>query len=115
MLSCGPSGRGRHAGVSFGRMVQFLLPTACRRTEVAGMMRAERQGAEWTVPAERHKSKKDFLVPLSGHEAQNRQVTCLPEGASTGSKWSDVISLMISDCRGDSVLPALAVCACVQT
>jgi integrase len=52
-------------GYPFGKMVQVLLLTACRRTEVAGMMRSERQGVDWIIPAKRHKSKRDFLLPLS--------------------------------------------------
>src|SRR5262249_10856101 len=49
----------------FGTMLRFILLTATRRNEAARMARAELVGAEWTIPAARHKSKRDFLLPLS--------------------------------------------------
>ncbi|HEX5957182.1 MAG TPA: tyrosine-type recombinase/integrase [Hyphomicrobiaceae bacterium] len=57
----------------YGHLVRFLLLTAVRLHEASEMTRAEvsADGSEWTVPAARHKSKSDFLVPLSkaAHEA----------------------------------------------
>jgi integrase len=50
----------------FGAMLRFILLTATRRNEAARMVRAEVVGAEWTIPAARHKSKRAFLLPLSG-------------------------------------------------
>ncbi len=50
---------------AFGSLVQFLLLTAARRNEAARMVRAELSGCDWTIPAIRHKSKLDFLLPLS--------------------------------------------------
>lgn len=51
----------------FGRMMQMLLLTGQRRSEVAGMRWSEvdLDKAEWTIPAERSKSKRKHLVPLS--------------------------------------------------
>jgi integrase len=51
----------------YGHLVRFLLLTAVRLQEAAKMARSEvsADGSEWTVPASRHKSKSDFLVPLS--------------------------------------------------
>jgi integrase len=49
----------------FGRYLRFLLLTAVRRSEAASMMRAELDGAVWTIPAERMKSKVEHVVPLS--------------------------------------------------
>jgi integrase len=49
----------------FGRYVQFLLLTAARRSEAAGMARSELAGADWTLPAARNKIKVDLLRPLS--------------------------------------------------
>jgi integrase len=49
----------------FGWAVRFILLTATRRNEAARMARSELSGADWTIPARRHKSKKDFLLPLS--------------------------------------------------
>ena len=51
----------------YARMLQFILLTATRLREAAHMKRAEINagGIEWTIPKERHKSKKDFLCPLS--------------------------------------------------
>jgi integrase len=47
-------------------MVRFLLLSAARRNEAAEMTWAELDGAEWTLPAERNKTKVDLLRPLSG-------------------------------------------------
>ncbi|HEV8693798.1 MAG TPA: tyrosine-type recombinase/integrase [Lysobacter sp.] len=54
-------------GTAYARMLQFVLLTATRLREAADMNRKETngEGAEWTIPAARHKSKRDFLVPLS--------------------------------------------------
>jgi len=48
----------------FGRYVQFLLLSAARRSEAAGMARGELAGADWTLPAARNKIKVDLLRPL---------------------------------------------------
>jgi integrase len=50
---------------AFGPLVRFILLTAVRRNEAALMRRAEISGDVWTVPAKRHKSKRDHVVPLS--------------------------------------------------
>src|SRR5262245_55691634 len=46
-------------GTPYGRMLQFILLTATRRREASNMNWAEinGDGAEWTIPAARHKSK----------------------------------------------------------
>jgi integrase len=48
-------------------LVCFLLLTATRLREASKMTRGElsADGTEWTIPAGRHKSKCDFLAPLS--------------------------------------------------
>jgi integrase len=58
-------------GTAYARMLQFILLTATRLREASNMNRAEINGGgtEWTIPAARHKSKRDFLCPLS-HAAQ---------------------------------------------
>jgi integrase len=53
------------SGTAFGALVRFLLLTAVRRTEAAGMCRDEVADGVWTVPAIRSKSKRDHLVPLT--------------------------------------------------
>jgi integrase len=53
------------SGSLFDRYVQFLLLTAVRRTEAAGMTRAELAGTDWVIPAKRMKGKREFLLPLS--------------------------------------------------
>jgi integrase len=45
--------------------VQFLLLTATRRNEAAGMKRSEVHGEEWIVPEERYKSGLELVLPLS--------------------------------------------------
>jgi integrase len=50
----------------YTRMLQFALLTATRLREASNMNRGEMNGhGEWTIPAARHKSKRDFLCPLS--------------------------------------------------
>jgi integrase len=48
-----------------GRFVQFLLATACRRSEAAGLRFDELSGSDWLLPASRNKVKKDLARPLS--------------------------------------------------
>jgi integrase len=55
----------------FGRYIQFLLLTAVRRSEAAGMRRSELVTAEtWVIPSARYKTKTETTVPLS-KAAQN--------------------------------------------
>ncbi|WP_298870935.1 site-specific integrase [uncultured Bradyrhizobium sp.] len=49
---------------AFGRLVRFLLLTGARRTEAAAMPWAELDGAEWTLPGPRNKTKLDLLRTL---------------------------------------------------
>jgi hypothetical protein len=49
----------------FGSLVQFILLTAARRTEAAGLVRAEISGPDWILPANRNKTKVEFVRPLS--------------------------------------------------
>jgi Arm DNA-binding domain/Phage integrase central domain/Phage integrase family len=55
------------SGTAYGALVQLILLTATRLREAAHMTRDELSvdGKEWVIPGSRHKSKKDFLVPLS--------------------------------------------------
>jgi integrase len=50
---------------TFGRLVRFLLLTAARRTEAAGMPWTELTDGEWLLPSARNKTKLDLLRPLS--------------------------------------------------
>jgi integrase len=51
----------------FGDLVRFLLLTAARRNEAAGLRRSELSpdGKTWILPAARCKSKHDVIIPLS--------------------------------------------------
>jgi integrase len=51
----------------FGPFVRFVLLTATRRAEAAGLRLSELSdgGATWTLPAARCKSKRDVVIPLS--------------------------------------------------
>jgi integrase len=53
-------------GRPFGALVQFLLLTATRRNEAAHMRRVELDGNDWVIPARRHKSGREHVIPLSG-------------------------------------------------
>jgi integrase len=49
----------------FGGYIRFLLLTAARRSEVAGMTWAEIAEGDWTLPASRNKTGLDLVRPLS--------------------------------------------------
>jgi integrase len=57
-----------HCGV-FSDYVRFLLLTAARRNEVAGMTWGEVTGGDWTLPASRNKTGVELVRPL-GKAAQ---------------------------------------------
>jgi integrase len=63
----------------FGAYVRFVLLTATRRNEAAGLRRSELSdgGRTWIIPAPRHKSKRDTLIPLS--EAAQTIIAAQPE------------------------------------
>lgn len=51
----------------YGHLVRYILLTATRLREAACMARGElfAEGAEWLIPGSRHKTKREFLLPLS--------------------------------------------------
>jgi hypothetical protein len=49
----------------FSHLLRFILLTATRRDEPAGMLRPEIEGDLWTIPAARYKTGIDFELPLS--------------------------------------------------
>ena len=51
--------------VPWGQFIRFLLLTAARRTEVAGMTWTEISGDRWTIPAARYKTDTEVTLPLS--------------------------------------------------
>jgi integrase len=55
------------AGTPYAHMLRFVLLTATRLREASNMTRGElsADGTEWLIPAARHKSKREFLLPLS--------------------------------------------------
>jgi integrase len=63
-------------GGPFGGFARFLLLTAQRREEVAGLRRSEIKGTVWTIPAGRTKSGIEQDVPLS--EAAVRIIAAAP-------------------------------------
>jgi integrase len=56
----------------FGPFVRFVLLTAARRGEAAGLRRSELSdnGATWTIAGARYKSGKDTVIPLSAAAQQ---------------------------------------------
>ncbi|MFO1520463.1 MAG: integrase arm-type DNA-binding domain-containing protein [Kiritimatiellia bacterium] len=49
----------------FGAFIRMLILTGQRRSEVAGMTNADREGDLWTIPGESTKNGKPHLVPFS--------------------------------------------------
>jgi integrase len=68
----------------YPRFVKTLLLTATRRNEAALMHTIEIDGNDWTIPAERYKTKLDHLVPLS--ESARELISGKPAGAN-GNSW----------------------------
>lgn len=64
---------------TFGQLVKFILLTAARRTEAAGMTWNEIAGGDWTLPAARNKTKVDLVRPLSA-----AALAALPSKANGG-------------------------------
>ena len=62
----------------FAAFVLFVLHTATRRGEAAGLRRSELSdgGKTWVIPGSRYKSKRDTLIPLS--EAAQRVIAAQP-------------------------------------
>jgi integrase len=54
----------------FGSFIRFLLLTAARRGEAAGMTWEELHGSSWTLPAARNKTGIDLVRPLSAAARQ---------------------------------------------
>jgi integrase len=48
-----------------GRFTQFLLTTACRRSEASGLRFEELTGSDWVLPAARNKVARVLVRPLS--------------------------------------------------
>ena len=53
------------ASGTFGSLLRFILLTSARRSEAAQMTWGEIDGAVWTLPALRNKTKVDLVRPLS--------------------------------------------------
>lgn len=68
----------------YPRYVKALLLTMTRRNEAALMHTSELDGDDWTIPADRYKTKLDHLIPLS--EAARELIGGKPEGAN-GNSW----------------------------
>jgi integrase len=49
----------------WGQIIRFLLLTACRRSEAAGMLWSEISDGLWTIPPERYKTGEAVTLPLS--------------------------------------------------
>jgi integrase len=60
----------------FGPFVRFVLLTATRRSEAAGLRRSELSDKTWIIPGSRYKSGKDTLIPLS--TAAQKIITSAP-------------------------------------
>jgi integrase len=68
----------------YPRFVKALLLTTTRRNEAALMHTSELEGDDWTIPADRYKTKLDHMVPLSA--VARELIGEKPEGAN-GNSW----------------------------
>jgi integrase len=72
----------------YGAFIRFLLLTAVRRSEAAGMQWSELDGSLWTIPAARMKGKVEHVVPLSAAALailDERRSATMPFGRSIAS------------------------------
>src|SRR6516164_5828929 len=72
----------------YGAFLRFLLLTAVRRSEAAGMQWSELDGSLWTIPAARMKGKVEHVVPLSAAALailDERRSAAMPFGRSIAS------------------------------
>ena len=72
----------------YGAFLRFLLLTAVRRSEAAGMQWSELDGSLWTIPAARMKGKAEHIVPLSAAALailDERRSAAVPFGRSIAS------------------------------
>jgi integrase len=69
-----------------GPFVRFLLLTAVRRSEAAGMRWDELDGSLWIIPAARMKGKAEHIVPLSA-----AALSCIGMGAILSEGQEPVI------------------------
>jgi integrase len=68
----------------YPRFVKALLLTTTRRTEAALMHTSELDGDDWTIPADRYKTKLDHLIPLS---ATARELIGDKPAGADGNSW----------------------------
>jgi integrase len=68
----------------YPRFVKALLLTTTRRNEAALMHSSELDGEDWTIPADRYKTKLDHLIPLS--KAARELIGDKPKGTN-GNSW----------------------------
>jgi integrase len=67
---------------AFGYLVQFLLLTATRRMEAAGMRRRELVGDDWLILQERYKTGLELVIPLSA--AAQAVLAAVPKTGKSG-------------------------------
>jgi integrase len=85
----------------FGAFVRFILLTAARRSEAGRMTWGEIDGAVWTLPAARNKTKVDLVRPLTeaallvlaqvngaGDRMANRAVFSVRNGTPITGFWN---------------------------
>jgi integrase len=67
----------------YSRYIKTLLLTTTRRSEAARLHSREIEGAEWTIPRDRYKTKLDHMIPLS--EAARELIGDKPKGIKRNS------------------------------
>jgi integrase len=84
----------------FGRYLQFVLLTATRRSEAAGLRRSELSpdGTVWVIPSARYKTARDTLIPLS--KAAQKIVASMPVLAGGDHVFSSSGKFPLSDFAG---------------
>jgi integrase len=83
----------------YGAFLRFLLLTAVRRSEAAGLQWSELSGSLWTIPASRMKGKAEHVVPLSGAALailDERRSSAVPFGPIASSRRKAEFDAIVS-------------------
>ena len=90
--------------------IEFLVLTACRSGEVRGTRWEEidMEAGEWTIPAERMKSRREHRVPLS---ARAREILAEAKAYAPRSEWvfPSARGLVLSSFEFAGLLKALGI------
>lgn len=79
-------------GRPWGPALRLLLLTGCRLNEVLQMRRSELEGDEWTIPSERVKNKRTFMLFLPDFALEQiKGIEAIQVGVGSSARPSDLM------------------------